>query len=188
MDDEFDSEQVRAMTALEPIWPRVLPIFSSAMDLYNTGTSVRARAEHSDRAAANAVYCHVWQGFQREFGEDDGFHFLDVQGLQVLNIRDEFVIRAKKVDANGRHRNYRTKQQRTYDLQGDIPGMPPAAVRLVVGYQPDVAFSEVERVTVRQAGRGWVAQVVEVDGPQSWVDITPNREFSFGEVRRKTGG
>ena len=89
----------------------------------------------------------------------------------------EEVVRAKKVDENGRHQNATTKQQRAFDAQLPLDGIPPAATRVIVGYQPDEAFSAVERVTVRRPRGRWVSQIVDVDGsaeqPQRWIDITP---------------
>lgn len=185
--DDIDQDQSDVMGLLEPHLSRIYPIFPSALDLYNSDVSPMARAELDDRASASAVYCHVWKGFQREFLDESGFHFLNVRGLQILNIRDQLLIRAKKVDANGRHRNADTLQQRAFDAQEDLPGLPCAAVRLVIGYQPDVAFSQVERVVVRQPFGRWVAQVVEADEAPHWVDITP-AELPLPRGRRATGG
>ena len=85
----------------------------------------------------------------------------------------------KKVDAEGRHRNADTDQQRRFDTQEDIPGLPPAAMRLTFGYEPDPAFSKCERVIVaRPSGKAikWAAQIVDGDdGAFSWVDISQPR-------------
>ena len=181
--DETDPDQLAVMTVLQPYLPRMYPCFPAAMALYNE-VPANIRAEHDDRAAASSVYCHVWSAFQREFAEESGFHFLDVRGLHLLNIHDQVLIRAKKVDANGRHRNNDTPQQRAFDAQEDLPGLPSAAVRLVMGYQPDAAFSEVERVTVRRPLGRWVSQIVEAEPEHSWVDITPV-ELPFAAMRRR---
>ena len=112
-------------------------------------------------------------GFQQEFIDEDGFNFLDIRGLSVLNIRDELVIRVKKVDQNGRHRNYQTQQQIDFDAQQELPGLPPAATRIIIGYQPDIAFSEVERVIVRRPKGRWVSQIIDSGESAEWTDITP---------------
>jgi hypothetical protein len=181
--DEIDPDQLAIMALLEPHLDRMYPCFPAALALYNE-VEAHIRAEHDDRAAASSVYCHVWNGLQREFSEDSGFHFLTHRGLNLLNIRDQVLVRAKKVDANGRHRNADTEQQRAFDAQEDLPGLPPAAARLVIGYQPDAAFSEVERVTVRRPLGRWVSQIVEADAERAWVDITPV-ELPFGIKRRR---
>jgi hypothetical protein len=91
--------------------------------------------------------------------------------------------RAKKADENGRHRNADTTQQRAFDGQLDIPGLPKEAARVVIGYQPDAAFSTVERVTIRRPLGRWVSQLVEMDEGCGWVDITPT-ELPFEKRKR----
>jgi hypothetical protein len=184
--DDIDPDQLAIMTVLEPYLARMYSCFPAAMALYNK-VEPHIRADHDDRAAASSVYCHAWNGLQRELSEEPGFHFLTHRGLNLLNIRDQVLIRAKKVDANGRHRNADTRQQRDFDAQAELPGLPPAAVRLVIGYQPDAAFSEVERVTVRRPQGRWVSQIIEADTECSWVDITPV-ELPFGTMRRRARG
>lgn len=184
--DDIDPDQAEVMATLEPYLPRVYPCFPAGLALYNE-VEPHIRAEHDDRAAASAVWCHIWSGFQREFAEESGFHFLDVRGLHLLNIHDKVLIRAKKVDENGRHRNNDTAQQRAFDAQEDLPGLPPAAARLVIGYQPDAAFSEVERVIVRRPLGRWVSQILEAEETATWVDITPV-ELPFGTIRRRRHG
>ena len=164
--------QTRVMSAMEPHFPVIYPIFANALALYRDGYPSGVRVEHSDRTAANAVYDHVLAGFRREFMEEAGFTFLRIRGLHVLNIRDVIVARFKKVDEDGVHRNLPTQQQRDFDRQADIPGLPLAARRIVLGYQPDAAMSLVERVTVRDPYHDWVAQIVETDTEYSWIDIT----------------
>jgi hypothetical protein len=184
--DEIYRDQLAIMTKLEPYLARMYPCFPAALALYNE-VEPHIRAEHDDRAPASTVYCHVWSGLQREFSEEPSFHFLTHRGLNLLNIRDQILIRAKKVDANGRHRNADTPQQRAFDAQDDLPGLPPAAARLVMGYQPDAAFSEVERVTVRRPRGRWVSQIIEAETERAWVDITPV-ELPFGIMRRRAHG
>jgi hypothetical protein len=181
--EDFDPDQLDIMGKLEPYLQRMYGLFPAGLNLYNDEVPANVRAEHDDRAAASAVYCHVWSGFQREFADERGFHFLDIRGLKILNIKDEIVLRAKKVNANGRHRNNDTEQQRAFDAQEDIPGLPAAAARIVAGYQPDPAFSEVERVIIRRPRGMWVSQIIETEEAPSWIDITP-AELPFVERRR----
>ena len=184
--DDVDQDQDKIMEVLKPYLSRMYPIFPGAVAFYNSSTAAQARAQHSDRARANAIWCHIWHNFQETFGAEPGFHFLSIGNLNVLNIRDKLLVRPKKVDANGRHRNASTKQQREFDAQVDLPGLPDEAARIIMGYQPDAAFSCVERVTVRRPHGRWVSQIVDSDSHFSWVDITP-RELPFREGRRKSG-
>jgi hypothetical protein len=92
--------------------------------------------------------------------------------------RDVAVIRLKKVNGAGRGRNLLTRQQEDYDAQKPFPELPPEAVRLVAGYQPDAAFSGVERVIISRPLHKtiyWAAQVVVMDDALAWTDITPPR-------------
>ena len=168
-----DEAQARVMATLEPYFPRIFPIFINALAVYQDTYPSGVRVEHSDRTTASAIYDHVLGGFQREFMGEAGFAFLKLRGLIVLNIRDVIVARFKKVNENGIHRNLQTEQQKDLDRQADIPGLPPAASRIVLGYQPDAAMSLVERVTVRDPFNGWAAQIVEADAEYPWEDITP---------------
>ena len=190
MDEQFEAEQQRVMGTLEPYFDRITNIYSGAVDQYNTETSPKARAEHDTRAALCAIYSYAWKGLMREFDDEPGFRSMTVRGLNVLNIRDVIVMRAKHVDANGHHANHDSKQQRDFDRQLSIPGLPPAAVRLVVGYNLDPAFSQVERVIVRRPlGKwtAWSAQIVSLGDLMAWQDITPAR-FSFGPGLRAARG
>jgi len=168
-----DADQQAVMSLLEPWLPRMHARFPAALALYNTQYPAGVRAEHDDRAAAMNIWCHVHQELQREFADERGFRFLEVRQLHLLNIRDQLLLRWKKVDANGRHRNQETAQQRAFDAQEDLPGLPNAAIRLVLGYQPDPALSTIERVTVRRPLGAWVSQIVDVGDTYSWIDITP---------------
>src|SRR5262249_10872355 len=144
------------------------------------------RAEYDDTAHAKAVNCHIWHGLRREFDGERGFHFLLVRQLPLLNIQDRVVVRPKKVDANGRHSNSDTEQQRAFDDGEVFPEFPPEAARLVIGYQPDPAFSKVIRVTLRRPKGLWVSQVNEPGTMPAWIDITP-RELPFARGHRKRG-
>lgn len=173
--DEFEEQQAMAMAVIEPHFATVTGIYQSAVDLYNEGTSPRIRAEHDSRAALNSIYALVWKGYLREFGEMSGFHLLNMRGLNVLNIADKVVARAKRVDANGRHVNAVTQQQKDFDRQLPLVGLPPQAVRLVIGYELDPAYSTVERVIVRHTMGDWISQIVAVDEVYHWENITPDR-------------
>lgn len=171
-------KQDDCMAFLEPWFERIHSPFPKALRLYNEDYAEHIRAEHNDSVAAHCVHVHSIAEYEREFAEEPGFHFLTVRGLQVLNIRDIVVARFKKVDAEGRHRNADTQQQRDFDNQEPLPGLPSAALRVTFGYEPDPAFSRCERVIVacpEAGGISWAAQIVEGDEAFGWEDITPVR-------------
>lgn len=134
--------------------------------------------QHRDRTAANCVYDHAFHSLRERLEEEPGCHFLNVRGLEVLNYFDLALLRLKNVNGAGRARNLLTPLQRDYDDQKPLPGLPPEAARLVIGYQPDAAFSAIERVIVsRPLGKTirWTSQIVILDDAPSWIDITPAR-------------
>lgn len=171
--DEVDPEQQAVMDVLEPYFARITQIYDAAVALYNSDVTPRARADHDNRAALSAIYRHAWKGLEREFVDEPGFHFMEIRGLSLLNIRDTVVGRTKKVNSNGRHVNSDTAQQRDFDRQLPLPGISPAAIRVVIGYELDPAISKVERVIVRRPLGRWVSQIVCIDGEYAWEDITP---------------
>lgn len=173
--DEFEAQQATVMAVLEPHFATLTEIYASAVDLYNEGTSPRIRAEHTSRAALNSIYSLVWKGYEREFIDRPGLHLLNMRGLNVLNIGDQVVVRAKRVDANGRHVNNPTEQQKAFDRQLPLSDLPPEAVRLVIGYELDPAYSRVERVIVRHTMGNWTSQIVSTEDAYCWEDITPAR-------------
>jgi hypothetical protein len=107
------------------------------------------------------------------FAEEPGVHFINIRGLEIMNIRDQIILRPKKVNEHGRHSNHSSAQQRAYDNQLDIPGLPPAAQRLIFGYELDPACSSIVRVIVRRPKGRWITQVNEPSAETRWTDITP---------------
>jgi hypothetical protein len=122
---------------------------------------------------------------RRRLDGQHGCNLLDVRGFHVLNYRDEAVLRFKKVDSSGRHSAYQTDQQKEFDDQKTIPGIPPAAVRLTCGYQNSPSGDAIERIIIaRPMGRSilWTSQVTVIDAAADWVDITPERLPGTGRV------
>lgn len=185
-------EQTRCMDALEPLLTGIVGAFDEAMAMYHREYSAAARADHTDSCAAHAVQNHVVANLERKFSEAPGVHFLTVRGMRVMNVGDILVASMKKLDSDGRHRNHDSQQQRDFDAQKPLPDIPPAAVRLRIGYEPDVAFTDVERVLIaRPQGKSVVWQSQIIDGAEgcSWVDITPQKLPGFRDhkARRSTG-
>lgn len=174
-----DLDQASCLTFLEPSIERLHRSMFAAFARY-LETPPHIIAEHDERAAASSVHSHIVHEITREFAEVDGASLLDVRGLKVLNLSDRVVFRFKKVTEDGRHRNHPSDQQKRFDQQLSLPGLPPAATRLTLGYEPDPAFSEIVRVTIGcPLGHGsaplWLAQINVIDDAYSWEDITPLR-------------
>lgn len=177
------------MEQAAPLLPDFSEAWHLAMEAYR-GYPPGYSAEHDDTTAANCIRSHMWMEIERRFHGRAGCSLLTLRGLRVLNFRDQIVWRFKRVDGGGRHRNYQTKQQRDFDNQKPLPGIPPPAVRLTSGYQPDASGQAIERIIVaRPMGRStqWAAQVNIVDSVASWVEITPRRFTGTERFQRKPG-
>jgi hypothetical protein len=180
------------MSRIEPLFRPLHDALYDGMGLYQSKYIKKVVAQHRDRTAANCVYDHSFHNLRERLEGEPGCHFLNVRGLEVLNYFDLALLRLKKVNGAGRARNLLTRQQRDYDNQKPLPNLPPEAARLVIGYQPDAAFSAIERVIVSRPLRKtiqWASQIVILDDAPSWIDITPARftgtdETDFDASRR----
>ncbi len=189
----MSADQDDCMSCIEPLFKVLHDSLYDGMAFYLSRYTKKVLAQHRDRTSANCVYDHAFHNLREHLEGKPGCHFLNRRGLEVLNYFDLALLRLKKVNGAGRARNLLTKQQRDYDDQKPIPGLPDAAVRLVVGYQPDPAFSAVERVIVsRPLGKTirWTAQIVVLDDAPKWFDITPARlagteAVDFDAARRR---
>jgi hypothetical protein len=141
--------------------------------------------EHDVRAQATCTYTHMVAAADRRFIGRAGIRPLDLRGLKVwLFEHAGVVVRFKKMDEDGRSRNYPTKQARDYDRQLELPGLPPKPLRLTVGYLLDATGVEFVRTQIaRPDGREalWCGAVIPREtrraGERIWVDVTRQRRF-----------
>jgi hypothetical protein len=123
------------------------------------------------------VRSHMLQEVIARFDSRPGFTILVLRGLALLNYQDQIVLRFKKVDGEGRHQNYQTKQQKDFDDQLELPEIPPAAT--------------IRRIIVsRPWGKSmmWSSQVNVVDKEAMWEDITPARLAGTSRLDRRRRG
>lgn len=137
--------------------------------------------EHDPRAQAACTYCHMASEADRLFTGHQGVRPLDINGLRLWFLEDaDLVIRFKKMDEDGRGRNYPTKQARNYDRGYDLPGLPMPPVRLTAGYLLDVTGTQFIRTQIaRPLGTRrtmWCAAIVPTEerkfGERAWRDVT----------------
>ncbi len=174
-----DLDLAANMAVLQPylsvLTASVRRAFTTYQDLYPD----RVKAAHDNTAAAKNVHRHVLEEVELAIIDLSGLAMVDARGLMVLNIHDRLIIRFKKMDEEGRSASYPTQQQRDFDRQLPLPGLPMAATRLTFGYEPDLAFSAIVRVLAAcplGPRTHWCVQVNEEEpGVASWVDITPRR-------------
>jgi hypothetical protein len=147
--------------------------------------------EHDARTAANCTYSHMASEAERRFSlHHPKVQLLDPRplgGLKVWRVGQigaDALIRFKKHDEDGYSRNYPTKQARQYDRGLVLPGLPPEAVRLSVGYFLDATGTEFIRTQVaRPAGKriDWcvaiVSQTERRAGEKLWFEVTRQRKL-----------
>lgn len=171
--------QMDAMSALDDYFDDLDAICRDAHAKYR-GYPPELLIEHDPRAEASCIYSHMRADAERRFGERAGVVQINVRGLAVWVIRQALTIRFKKMDEDGRSRNYPTKQAVDYDEQRELPGLPSPPVNLVVGYLLDPTATEILRVQVaRPLGRrlmDWCSALVPTSdqsaGQPRWVDAT----------------
>jgi hypothetical protein len=142
--------------------------------------------EHDARAQANCTYTHMVAAADRRFLDRVGIRPLDIRGLKLwLFEHASVVVRFKKMDEDGRSRNYPTKQAKAFDGQLELPGLPPKPLRLTVGYLLDVTGVDFIRAQIaRPDGRDalWCGAVIpredRVAGERIWIDVTRQRRFA----------
>ena len=176
--------QQQAMEALDPYFDQLDEICRGGLARYQEYPA-DIRIEHDGRASASCIYTHMVKLADDLLTDAPGVTFRNVRGLKVWIIGEKATIRFKKMDEDGRSRNYPTKQAKQFDKQMPLPGMPYPPLNLVVGYLPNAIGTEVERVQVaRPMGKeiDWCAAIVPAEDQAAegvrWIDVT--RQASFG--------
>jgi hypothetical protein len=133
------------------------------------------------RAQASCTFCHMHAEADRRLIGQPGIRPIDYRGLKLwLYENTNVVIRLKKMDEDGRSRNYPTKQAKAYDAQLELPGLPLPSVRLTAGYWLDATGQIINRVQIaRPDGRRaptWCAAIIPQEqrkaGERIWIDVT----------------
>lgn len=141
--------------------------------------------EHDVRAQATCTYSHMVAAADRRFVGRSDVRMLDIRGLKLWLFESaSVVVRFKKMDEDGRSRNYPTKQAQDFDAQLELPSLPPKPVRLTAGYLLDQTGTEFVRCQIaRPDGREalWCGAVIPREdrkpGERIWIDVTRQRRF-----------
>ena len=178
-----DRTMDECMPALGPLLGDFDAITKSAHTRYRAYPASEL-VEHSSRAAAICTYDHMVAEADRRFLDRAGVRPDDIRGLKVWFAHDT-VIRFKKMDEDGRGRNYPTKQAKAYDRGEELPGLPYPPIRLTVGYLLDRTGTQFVRSQVaRPEGKSilWCAAIIPTEersvGERAWKDVT--RQFRMG--------
>jgi hypothetical protein len=136
--------------------------------------------ELDSRAQAACTYSHMLAEAYRRFDGRSGVRALDIRNLKVWHFEQaDVVIRLKKMDEDGRSRNYPTKQAKAFDGQMELPGLPSPPIRLTAGYLLDATGTELIRSQISlPLGREieWCVAVVpetkRTEADRVWEDVT----------------
>jgi hypothetical protein len=149
-------------------------------------------ADHGHRSTTCCIYDHQLMLARKILDPKPGISIIHVKGLEVINFYDRVLMRFKKVNSAGRGRNLQTEQQKIFDRQLSLPGLPPKATRVVAGYNTILFGTAIRKVLIScPLGRTnlWCVQVVLTEEAK-WVDITPERfpgTEGFRRYKKNTG-
>ena len=139
------------------------------------------------RAQAACTFCHMHAEADRRLIGREYVRPIEYKGGLKLCLDEaaNVVVRLKKMDEDGKSRNYPTKQAKDYDAQLELPGLPLPPVRLTAGYWLDATGQIINRVQIaRPDGRRlpiWCGAVVPQEertaGERIWIDVTRQRGF-----------
>jgi hypothetical protein len=187
MDEQFGLEAV--MPCLEPYLAEIDGVIRDGFArLWTYDPAVLA--DYDDAAAAKCIHRHVIMLARQRLDPKPGVNVINVQRLEIVDFHGQACVRFKKVNGAGRGRNIVTLQQRRFDRQLPLLGLPPAAVHLVAGYKTNAANSEIEKVLIAcpmGSTTLWTVQVV-LSQQSKWEDITPLRFPGTERYRRPDEG
>jgi hypothetical protein len=131
-----------ADAVLKPYYPGLRNALLGAWrDWENLDPAMRVRL--SPRARANLIYDFVLFRAREYFASSREVEILERRGLFLFGVAGKVLLRFKKLDKRLRHSNIPTRQQIELSLQRELPGMPPRAVSLIVGYQLDLTQTSI---------------------------------------------
>ena len=105
----------------------------------------------TSRGRANFVYDQWRHGLLHRFdGRDkEGIKVNSDMSSLLVFFGSDLVVRPKRFDLQKRPVNYPTpRQQRFANLYNELPGMPPEATRVSVGYRLDITETEIKDIYV----------------------------------------
>lgn len=153
------------MTRMDPLLDDVHGMMHAALATYHK-TPPELLIDHDKSTAAHNVWCYMQAEAERRLLKYPRVVLKNIRGMKVWIVEDFAVMRLKKLDEEGRSSNYRTVQQDEFDRGDDLPGLPPAAARIVAGYVLDKAERNVDWVLVaRPTGAAMPRWCVAINEP-----------------------
>jgi hypothetical protein len=168
------------MAGLEPVLDPIYEIPHAALATY-LRTPPDMLIDHDATAAAKIMWCHMLAEAERRFADIPRVVLKDIRGMKVWLINDTAVLRLKKLDEDGRTRNYPTPQQRDFDRGDTLPGLPSEAMRLSAGYVLDPVGRSIDWVMIsRPNGKVRPHWCVAVNPPGSAVRYEVKYRSAWG--------
>jgi len=169
------------MKLIEPLLDDIDQITRGAHGRYRDYPA-QVLIEHSPRTAATCTYDHMVAMADELWTDRPGIVAIELGGLKLWLIKDVVVLRLKKMDEDGRSRNYPTQQAKDFDRQLPLPGLPDPAIRLTAGYLLDETQTQFRRAQIaRPVAPGitaWCAAIVPASAPggaATWHEVTRER-------------
>lgn len=130
-----------AWQLLNPYTGRIASCIQAGWDRWGDLGKESPKSQLPLRASTRAcfVYDHIVDAARQEFADDyPDVVIADNRGFLTITIKDRIVLRFKKFRNNSlRTSGIRTAQQQRFELQMQLPGMPPQATKVVAGYLLD---------------------------------------------------
>lgn len=122
-----------------------------ALPFYKYKETYPDQSVHSLRTRASTIHDLMILSVRAEFEGVRGVRIIDMEHpyrRTFLEIRERALIRFKKLDDHKQPRNYQTHFVQNYDEDNDLPGIPPKAHRLTLGYRLNLLQTEVRDVLI----------------------------------------
>ena len=144
--------------------------------------------DHDSSTQAHCTFRHILAEAHRTFDDAPRTRHFEVRGQNLWLFEDvDVLIRFKKTDENGVSSNYPTKQACDFERGFALPGIPPAPMRLNVGYLlDDTGLTFVRSQVAFPAGKRtlWCAAIIPQDkrlpGQSRWHNVTREPRLRMG--------
>ena len=120
------------------------------------------------------VHDYIKDEVRRRFTDRAGFTIVERRQLFLLAVGTDILLRFKKLDEDGRARNYPTQQARDFDCQLPLEGIPDAE-RVNVGYVLDPLGLQISVVMLSKTNGSGRVEWHRIIDPDAWaiVDYAP---------------
>lgn len=135
---------------------------------------------HTPRTRASILHDLMVHNARKNFEGKPGIEMRDMRGLFLLIVDGQLLIRFKKLDEDKMSRSIPTRQTEDFLAQMDLPGMPPRATAIIVGYELNRLQTEMAAITVTCPNGSYNAWYFELS------EGTPSAEVVELPVEPKT--